>query len=76
MQLPNGSVWPWRRTKNERKTGEDGNYQTTQANFFKSRNEIARPVLGIIFLVVVLVAEQDTKFPRGTIQISVIKMLR
>ena len=29
MQLPNGSGWPWRRTKKEKsKTGEDGSYQT------------------------------------------------
>ena len=30
MQLPNGSGWPWRRTKKEDKTGEDGSYHTAQ----------------------------------------------
>ena len=26
MQLPNGSGWPWRRTKREKQVGEDGSY--------------------------------------------------
>ena len=31
MQLPNGSSWPWRRTKKRRsKTREDGSYHTAQ----------------------------------------------
>ena len=30
VHLPNGSVWPCRRTKKERKTEEEGSYQTAQ----------------------------------------------
>ena len=95
IQLPNGSVWPWRWTRKKSKAGEDGNYQMVQVGhvevqrmksktgkdgsyhtaqvgpgdrkkeekkrngfdwietgFFKiSRNELARSVMGTIFLV-------------------------
>ena len=30
MQLPNGSVWPWRRTKKEKQDWRNGSYQTVQ----------------------------------------------
>ena len=84
-QLPNGSGWPWRQTKKESKTGEDGSYHTAQVgpgdrgkkkskkrngfdldliwiyviwieievfkNKKNSRNELARPVMGTVFLV-------------------------
>ena len=92
MQLPNGSVWPCRRTKKEKqdwrshgdgrkkksKTGEDGSYHIAQIGLGNrgrkkskkwigfdldliwieigvlKRNEPAHPVMGTIFLVIVL----------------------
>ena len=49
MRLPNGSGWPWRRTKKENKTGEDGSYRIAHVGvvlslkpFLKSR-QICEP---------------------------------
>ena len=73
MQLPNGSSWPWRRTKKEearlkkmvattqlRCLGDRGRKKSKNGLdliwidngfFFISRNTLARPIMGTIFLV-------------------------